>query len=123
MIKRRTEVAGIFPNENAVVRLIGAILLERNEEWAVHCARYDNGSSRRCAMIRASASRLSPADLPGSRRKRGDPPPAKPHHGTQWAHCGARHRSGSYFHFEGLACWIGMPGPNQSICSTVFDQH
>ncbi|MET4315037.1 hypothetical protein ABIC01_008062 [Bradyrhizobium sp. RT4b] len=54
-------------------------------------------------MIRASASRLSPADLPGSRRQRGDPPRAKPRHGTQWAHWGARHRSGSYFHFEGLA--------------------
>jgi putative transposase len=33
VIKRRTEVAGIFLNENAVVRLIGAILLEQNEEW------------------------------------------------------------------------------------------
>jgi hypothetical protein len=30
-------------------RLIGAILLEQNEEWAVHCARYDNGSSRAVA--------------------------------------------------------------------------
>ena len=32
-IKRRTEVVGIFPNEDAIVRLIGAILLERNDEW------------------------------------------------------------------------------------------
>lgn len=47
--QRRTEVAGIFPNENAVVRLIGAILLEQNEEWAIDCARYDNGSSRAVA--------------------------------------------------------------------------
>jgi transposase-like protein len=43
------KVAGIFPNENAVVRLIAALLLEQNEEWAVHCARYDNGSSRAVA--------------------------------------------------------------------------
>ena len=39
-IKRRTEVIGIFPNEDAIVRLIGAILLEQNDEWAVQRSRY-----------------------------------------------------------------------------------
>jgi hypothetical protein len=34
-IKRRTEVAGIFPNEATITRLIGAILLEQNDGWAV----------------------------------------------------------------------------------------
>jgi len=38
-IKRRTEVVGIFPNEATIVRLVGAILLEQNDEYCVHRSR------------------------------------------------------------------------------------
>ena len=33
-------MVGISPNEDAIVRLIGAILLEQNDEWAIRRARY-----------------------------------------------------------------------------------
>ena len=40
VIKRRTQVAGIFPNDDAVVRLFGALLLEENDKLAVQRSRY-----------------------------------------------------------------------------------
>ena len=32
-VKRRADVVGIFPNDDSIVRLIGAVLLEANDEW------------------------------------------------------------------------------------------
>jgi putative transposase len=35
IIKRRADVVGIVPNEAAVRRLVGALLLEQNDEYAI----------------------------------------------------------------------------------------
>ena len=34
-IKRRADVVGIFPTDDAILRLVGALMLETNDEWTV----------------------------------------------------------------------------------------
>lgn len=52
-VKRRADVVGIFPNEASIIRLIGAVLLEQNDEWQLQ---------HRYMQVEAMAELVTPAN-------------------------------------------------------------
>jgi transposase-like protein len=56
-IKRRSNVVGIFPTSKSTLRLIGALLLEQDEEWSIAERRYFSVES----MKQLSAPALPPS--------------------------------------------------------------
>jgi transposase-like protein len=62
-VKRRADVVGIFPNEDSIVRLIGAVLLEQNDEWQLqHRYMQIEGMAELDASEEANPSLIAEAD-------------------------------------------------------------
>ena len=62
-VKRRTDVVGIFPNPEAVTRLVGAVLMEQHDEWLADQRRYLSEASM--AELDTPAIQSAPSDEPG----------------------------------------------------------
>ena len=75
-IGRRTDVVGIFPNDAALIRLAGSLLIEQNDEWLVS-RRYLSQESLCAAQERGTEPDSRREDEGGARPQRGlrDRPP------------------------------------------------
>ena len=63
-IKRRARVVGIFPNEASVIRLVGTILTDTNDEWTIDERRYLSEGSM--ALLATTGDNQTVAAITGS---------------------------------------------------------
>lgn len=62
-IRRRTDVVGIFPNRDAIVRLIGAVLAEQHDEWAEGRRYFGLDTLERTDAMTTEPDKETPAEL------------------------------------------------------------
>jgi putative transposase len=74
-IKRRADVVGIFPNDDAIVRLVGALMLEQNDEWAVSRRYFSLESLAQLTDTDPSSCPPRQPDHPRTRPRTGAPTP------------------------------------------------
>ena len=74
-VKRRSNVVGIFPNDRSAIRLIGAVLADQHDEWAI-ARPYLSGTS----MALLDHPRDTDHDSRPSPDEHTEDPPSKPHH-------------------------------------------